>query len=99
VTTTVMGKPPVEPWHLSKSVPITLIAAILVQTAGMVWQAAQLNAQVGYHAQQIAELKAAEASRKIDERKTNEGLARLDERLLAQTKILERLEKALTGRL
>ena len=40
--------PNTEPnqWHLSKSVPITLILAVFLQTIGAVWWAAALSEQV-----------------------------------------------------
>lgn len=34
-------------WHLSKSVPITLILAIFIQTAGAIWWASAISAKVG----------------------------------------------------
>lgn len=33
-------------WHLSKSVPITLVAAILIQTVALVWYVSQLDGSV-----------------------------------------------------
>ena len=37
------GKPG---WHLDKRVPLTLIAAIVIQTAALVWYAAKLDGRV-----------------------------------------------------
>ena len=36
-----------ENWHMSKSVPVTLILAILIQTATAVWWASSINEKVG----------------------------------------------------
>ncbi len=33
-------------WHLNKSVPIALIFAIFIQTAGAIWWASSINAKV-----------------------------------------------------
>lgn len=33
-------------WHLSKSVPITLVAAIVLQTVAIVWYVSQLDGSV-----------------------------------------------------
>lgn len=38
---------PQEPWHVDKRVPLALIFAILMQTAGMSWWAASLQERVG----------------------------------------------------
>jgi len=40
-------------WHLDKRVPISLILALLVQTAGMVWWAASLSGRVDVNARDI----------------------------------------------
>jgi hypothetical protein len=45
-----------EPWHLDKRVPIALILALVMQTAGMVWWAAGLTHRVDQHAREIAAL-------------------------------------------
>ena len=34
---------PNEPWHLSKSVPVTFIFAILMQTVALVWFVASMS--------------------------------------------------------
>jgi len=33
-------------WHLDKRIPVAIIATLLVQTAGIVWWASNLNARV-----------------------------------------------------
>ena len=35
-----------EPWHLSKTVPATLIFAIAMQTVALIWFVASLNSSV-----------------------------------------------------
>ena len=35
-----------EPWHLSRSVPVTLIFAILMQTVALIWFVASLSSEV-----------------------------------------------------
>ena len=42
-----------QSWHLDKRVPITLILALLAQTAGMVWWAATLSSRVDTNARDI----------------------------------------------
>jgi hypothetical protein len=35
-----------EPWHLSRSVPVTLIFAIIMQTVALIWFVASLSSEV-----------------------------------------------------
>ncbi|MBX9596137.1 MAG: hypothetical protein K2X46_17360 [Roseomonas sp.] len=84
-----------EPWHLDKRVPIALILAVAVQTAGMVWWAGQLSARVDQHAAMIADLRLADTAQMIDSRRTSDALARMDERLKAQTDILNDIKNAI----
>lgn len=81
-----------EPWHLDKKVPIALILALVVQTAGMVWWAASLSRTVHEHERRITLNEQADVSALLEQRRVAEGLARLDERTAAQTQILRRIE-------
>ena len=40
------NRPPREPWHLDRRVPIALIVTILMQTASVVWFLAQMDSRV-----------------------------------------------------
>lgn len=83
------------PWHLDKRVPLALIATLIVQTIGIGWWAATITSEQQYQREQIAELRAARAATQLEERRMNEILVRLDERMRAQTEILQRLERSL----
>ncbi|MEY5101015.1 MAG: hypothetical protein RJA36_3734 [Pseudomonadota bacterium] len=80
-------------WHLDKRVPVGLIAGLALQTAGIVWWASHLSARVDQAHEAIATLRASEAARSVEDRRISEALARLDERMRAQTEILQRLER------
>ena len=41
-------------WHLDKRVPITLIAALVVQTGGFIYWAGQLSTRVGHLEETLA---------------------------------------------
>ena len=41
-------------WHLSKSIPLTFVLAIVVQTIGLVWYMSSLDANVTSNAREIA---------------------------------------------
>ncbi len=43
-----------ENWHLSKSVPITVIMTIVMQSLGLVWYVSTLDASVSTNAREIA---------------------------------------------
>jgi len=45
-----------ESWHLSKSVPITLIVALLVQAAAVVWHGSQWTAAIAQNRRDIDRL-------------------------------------------
>lgn len=45
-----------ENWHMSKSIPISLIFAILVQTVGVVWWASTLDSKVSQLDRTLANL-------------------------------------------
>ena len=46
-----------EAWHLSKSVPISLIATLLLQTVAIVWFLSSLNSDVIKNTEHIADNK------------------------------------------
>jgi hypothetical protein len=84
-----------EPWHLDKRVPLALIGALLMQTAGMGWWASQQAATDRDHEMRLARLEQMDNAMAIEARRMAEMLARLDERMIAQNAILRRMEEAL----
>ena len=91
-----------EPWHLQKGVPIAVILGMLLQTVGVVWfgatAVAGVNHTVAEHQRRIVALEAANARMNDEARRVSDVLARLEERLAAQTTILRRLEETLMPR-
>jgi TolA-binding protein len=45
-----------SPWHLDKRVPLALIVAIALQTAGAIWWAASINGEVQSTRQRVDRL-------------------------------------------
>lgn len=80
---------------MDKRVPLALILALLVQTAGMVWWAATISSRVDTHDREIAGLIATNSGNARERQRVAEVLARLDERMAAQTELLRRLEATL----
>ena len=79
-----------EDWHLSKSVPITLIFAVAVQTAGFIWYMSSLDKSVETNAREIARqevrLMAVEASVQTLE----VTMARIDENIKSIRVMMEK---------
>lgn len=85
-----------EPWHLSRQVPIVFIGTIIIQTVGVVWWAASLSKQVDQHDRAIAELVKKDENMERESRRIAESIARIEERITAQTELLRRVESAVT---
>jgi len=82
-----------EQWHLSKSVPISIIGAVVVQTVTIVWFIANLNANVQTntrdlvrHETRIETLEASVQAQAI-------SVARMDENIQAIRDMVEQLTK------
>jgi len=83
-----MSEEPTQ-WHLSKSVPISFILAIILQTFGVIWYVSGLNSTVDINVRDIArhEIRIAEIE------KTQQELAlmnaRIDENIKAIRDMME----------
>jgi cell division protein FtsB len=82
-----------EQWHLSKSVPISIIGAVVVQTVTIVWFIANLNANVQIntrdlvrHETRIETLEASVQSQAV-------SMARMDENIQAIRDMVEQLTR------
>jgi cell division protein FtsB len=82
-----------EPWHLSKSVPLSIIVAVIAQTITLVWFIAGLNANIDQnsrdlvrHETRIETLEASVQSQAV-------SLARMDENIQAIRAMLEQMPR------
>ena len=77
-------------WHLSKSVPVTFIFAIVCQTVALVWYVSSLDSSVEINAREIArhEVRIMEVERTGQAQAVM--LARIDENIKAIRDNLER---------
>lgn len=82
-------------WHLDRKVPIALIFVLAGQVVAGIYFASRLQSQVEHHDRRIVALEAADTRMGEDARRISEYLARMDERIQAQTAILRRVEDAL----
>jgi uncharacterized coiled-coil protein SlyX len=80
---------PQEPWHLSKSVPVTLIFAIVCQTVALIWFVASLSNDVAanklLNAKQDAKIESLEAV--VQNQAVT--MARMDENIKSIRELLE----------
>ena len=79
-----------ENWHLSKSVPVTVIVTIVMQSLGLVWYVSTLDASVSTNAREIARHEV----RIIEIEKTSQlqavMLGRIDENIKAIRTVIEK---------
>lgn len=82
-----------EPWHLSKSVPLSIIFAVIAQTVTLVWFIAGLDASIDQnsrdlvrHETRIEALEASAQSQAV-------SLARMDENIQAIRAMLEQMPR------
>lgn len=83
-----------EQWHLSRSVPISFIVAIIAQTGALIWFVASMNNAIEVNARDIVRhdtrIDAIEAS--VAENTLS--LARIGENIQAIRDTLERMERS-----
>jgi hypothetical protein len=82
-----------DPWHLSRSVPITFIFAIACQTIALIWFVATLRNDVDTNRDQILRLDVRASSLEAIVQTQAVTLARIDENIKGIRQYLERGEK------
>jgi hypothetical protein len=83
---------PDESWHLSKSVPLTLVFAIICQTVAIIWFAASLRNDIDSNAEEIIRLDARTSSLEVVVQSQAITLARIDENIKGIRDYLERVK-------
>lgn len=80
-----------ESWHLSKSVPITFIFAIIMQTVALIWFVATLRNDVDNNRNDLIRLET--RTEKVEDAVQNQAitLGRIDENLKSIKAILENM--------
>jgi hypothetical protein len=72
-----------EPWHLSKSVPATLVFAIAMQTIALIWFVASMNNAVESNKVSIVKLEARQETLSTMVQQQAVTSARMDENIKA----------------
>lgn len=84
---------PNESWHLSKSVPISLIFALIVQAAAIVWTVSNMSSTIDRNAMDIVRLDARTASLEKIVQDQAVAMARIDENIKAIRQYVEQMIK------
>lgn len=82
-----------EPWHLSKSVPLSIIFAVVIQTVTLVWFIAGLNASIGQNARDIVRHEARIETLEASVQSQAISVARMDENIQAIRAMLEQMAR------
>lgn len=82
-----------EQWHLSKSVPISFIGAILGQTIALVWFVASLNNGIENNAREIVRHDTRIESLEASVQSQAVSMARMSENIQAIRDIVERMAR------
>ena len=84
---------PNESWHLSKSVPISLIVALIIQAAAIVWTVSNMSSTIDRNAMDIVRLDARTASLEKIVQDQAVAMARIDENIKAIRQYVEQMIK------
>jgi cell division protein FtsB len=82
-----------EQWHLSKSVPISIIGAVVVQTITIVWFIANLNANVQTNTRDLVRHETRIETLEASVQAQAVSMARMDENIQAIRDMVEQLTK------
>jgi aminoglycoside phosphotransferase family enzyme len=84
---------PNESWHLSKSVPISLIFALIIQAAAIVWTVSNMSSTIDRNAIEIVRLDARTSSLEKIVQEQAVAMARIDENIKAIRQYVEQMIK------
>ena len=80
-----------EQWHMSKSVPISLIFAIAIQTIALVWYLSNLDATVAHNVERLTRHDTRLSQVETATQDQQVALARIDENIKAIRSAVERM--------
>jgi len=80
-----------ESWHLSKSVPVTLIVAIVLQTISLVWYVSSLVSSVKNNARDLVRQETRINTLEKTVQSQAVSLGRIDENIKAIRNLVERM--------
>ena len=80
-----------ESWHLSKSVPVTFIVAIVLQTISLVWYVSSLDSSVKSNARDLVRQETRINTLEKTVQMQAVSLGRIDENIKAIRNLVERM--------
>ena len=80
-----------QSWHLSKSVPVTLIVAIVLQTISLVWYVSSLDSSVKNNARDLVRQETRINTLEKTVQMQAVSLGRIDENIKAIRNLVERM--------
>ena len=78
-------------WHLSKSVPVSLIVALVLQAAAIVWTVSQMQSSIAANANSIVRIEIRTEKLEMAVQGQAVALARIDENIKAIRMSVERI--------
>ena len=87
-----------DSWHVSKAVPVTLILALIIQAAVVVWQGSQWTSAINANASDIAALRVAQNIQQSNSQSQAVQLARIEENTRNLVARMEELVRQLERR-
>jgi len=78
-------------WHLSKSVPVSLILALVIQAAAIVWTVSQMQSSIAANASSILKIETRTEKLELAVQGQAVALARIDENIKAIRMSVERI--------
>ena len=78
-------------WHLSKSVPVSLIVALVLQAAAIVWTVSQMQSSIAANANSIVRIETRTEKLELAVQGQAVALARIDENIKAIRMSVERI--------
>ena len=87
-----------EGWHLDKKVPITIVAALVLQFLGTLWFVSKLDSRVEEQSVRLAKTEAQVTTIDREARDFGNRMVRIEEKTSSMLAILQRVERFIDGR-
>lgn len=87
-----------EQWHLSKSVPVSILFALILQAGAFVWTISSMQGNVDRNTQDIRRVADEVKAIQVSSSEQAQQLARIEERLLGVQSSIDRLIRNLESR-
>ena len=83
-----------EEWHLDRKVTMGIILALLLNAGSSIWWASKLDVMVQAHSEKLVAHDIKLNTMQINDYKLSERLARMEEMLKSNAKVINRIDRA-----